>query len=152
MAATPTNNDRGTSYAISHCISLPVAGEGSTEASERERGGGRGSSLGGGVKVLDNCSTKCACWALWMQSGEVTGTYLCYKWMRNRSQFSRNLSRPSIIEVRENSMHSPHPCIRKGQQMNCNNLLPGLCIGLWVFFKCSLRHDGPPEVRNVTSF
>lgn len=77
MAATPTNDDRGTSHAISHCICLPAAGEGGRKHRQRERE----NSLEGGVKVLDNCSTKCACWALWLQSGEVTRTYLCCKRM-----------------------------------------------------------------------
>lgn len=85
-------------------------GEGSTEERDRE------SSLEGGVKVLDNCSTKCCCWALWLQSGEATRTYLCWKWMH-----STDISPPGIFTIAHSSIiwsqrksyafiTSLHPC------------------------------------------
>lgn len=161
MAATSTNDDRGTSHAISHCISLPAAGEGGGKqrrerVSERERKRKRESRREGGVKVLDNCSTMCACWELRLQSEEATRTYLCCKWMH-----STEVSPPGIfivahplLEAREKSyalITSLHPYGATNEQQQFAPLVRDSCAGLtWDSFKCGLRHDGPPEVCKVT--
>lgn len=121
-------------------------GEGSTEERDRE------SSLEGGVKVLDNCSTKCCCWALWLQSGGNEDVLVLEMNAFNRHQSSRNLYHCSFVHyLKPEKILCIHHILASMRGNKCtaticsvgmtDNCMRIMHWTVWVFFKCVFRHE-----------